>query len=164
MKETGMVRRLDDLGRLVIPKEIRKMYKMKEGDSIEIYIKEGSVCIRKFDELSEFFEQIEKICDILQTKYDNTIFFTSDEYLHKNQLHIEEKVLEKALVHRSTFFDTCKIYIDKDVVYAGYICPVVHHGNYYGSFIQVFDTTNCSEKELETMDLFAQLLANQQHE
>jgi len=32
MKETGMVRRLDDLGRLVIPKEIRRMYKMKEGD------------------------------------------------------------------------------------------------------------------------------------
>ena len=43
MKETGIVRKLDDLGRLVIPKEIRKMYKMKEGDSIEIYLHNDAI-------------------------------------------------------------------------------------------------------------------------
>ena len=50
MKETGIVRKLDDLGRLVIPKEIRKMYRMKEGDSIEIYTMNNTICIRKFDD------------------------------------------------------------------------------------------------------------------
>ena len=37
MKSTGIVRRLDDLGRLVIPKEMRRQYRLKEGDSIEFF-------------------------------------------------------------------------------------------------------------------------------
>ena len=40
MKATGIVRRLDDLGRLFIPKEIRKIYKLKDGDSIELFVNE----------------------------------------------------------------------------------------------------------------------------
>ena len=45
MKATGIVRRLDDLGRLVIPKEIRKIYKLKEGDSIEFFVNEDSAIL-----------------------------------------------------------------------------------------------------------------------
>lgn len=37
MKATGIIRRIDDLGRVVIPKEIRKRFKIKEGDALEIY-------------------------------------------------------------------------------------------------------------------------------
>ena len=47
MKATGIVRRLDDLGRLVIPKEIRRIYRLKEGDSIEFFVSEHSEIILK---------------------------------------------------------------------------------------------------------------------
>ena len=53
MKATGIVRRLDDLGRLVIPKEIRKQYRMKEGDSIEFFIDNDRIVIQKFDVMSK---------------------------------------------------------------------------------------------------------------
>ena len=52
MKATGIVRRLDDLGRLVIPKEIRKQYHLKEGDSIEFYIENEKIILEKYDVLS----------------------------------------------------------------------------------------------------------------
>ncbi|MEG0290135.1 MAG: AbrB/MazE/SpoVT family DNA-binding domain-containing protein, partial [Erysipelotrichaceae bacterium] len=58
MKSTGIVRRLDDLGRLVIPKEIRKQFRLKEGDSIEFYIDQDKIIIQKFDLLSRYEEEI----------------------------------------------------------------------------------------------------------
>ena len=58
LKATGVVRRIDDLGRVVIPKEIRKTLRIKEGDPLEIFTdKEGEVILKKYSpigELSEF--------------------------------------------------------------------------------------------------------------
>ena len=58
MKATGVVRRIDDLGRIVIPKEIRKTLRIKEGDPLEIFTdKEGEIILKKYSpigELSEF--------------------------------------------------------------------------------------------------------------
>ena len=49
MKATGVVRRIDDLGRIVIPKEIRKTLRIKEGDPLEIFTdKEGEVILKKY--------------------------------------------------------------------------------------------------------------------
>lgn len=163
MKETGMIRRLDDLGRLVIPKEIRKKYKMNEGDSIEIYLKDDNICIRKYDMTSPFFEQIYFMCQILNKNYRGNIFFTSDEYLKKMQIAIEEKICEKAKVHRSVFFENLKIYKEDEKRYNGYICPVSADGNYYGSFVFVFDDYLYTEDELRMIQMFRELLVCQQH-
>lgn len=58
MKATGVVRRIDDLGRIVIPKEIRKVLRIKEGDPLEVFTdREGQVILKKYSpigELSEF--------------------------------------------------------------------------------------------------------------
>jgi len=58
LKATGVVRRIDDLGRIVIPKEIRRTLRIKEGDPLEIFTdKEGEVILKKYSpigELSEF--------------------------------------------------------------------------------------------------------------
>ena len=48
MKATGVVRRIDDLGRVVIPKEIRKTLRIKEGDPLEIFTdSEGGIILKK---------------------------------------------------------------------------------------------------------------------
>lgn len=49
MKETGIVRRIDDLGRVVIPKEIRRNFGIREGDPLEIFVENGCICLRKYD-------------------------------------------------------------------------------------------------------------------
>ena len=49
MKQAGIVRRIDDLGRVVIPKEIRRRLKIREGDPLEVYTEnEGEVILRKY--------------------------------------------------------------------------------------------------------------------
>ena len=53
MKATGIVRRIDDLGRVVIPKEIRRSMKIKEGEPLEIFTtSDGCVCFKKYDVVS----------------------------------------------------------------------------------------------------------------
>ena len=54
MKATGIVRRIDDLGRVVIPKEIRRVMRIREGDPLEIYTEnDGSVVFRKYSPIGE---------------------------------------------------------------------------------------------------------------
>ena len=52
MKATGILRRIDELGRVVIPKEIRKTMKMREGEELEIYTTDEEVVLKKYSELS----------------------------------------------------------------------------------------------------------------
>ena len=54
MKSTGVIRRIDDLGRIVIPKEIRKNLKIREGDTLEFYISGSEIILKKFSLISEF--------------------------------------------------------------------------------------------------------------
>ena len=65
MKATGIIRRIDDLGRVVIPKEIRRAMKIKEGDPLEIYTESnGTVCFRKYSPMDEIdLDTIKIICD-----------------------------------------------------------------------------------------------------
>lgn len=86
MKATGIVRRLDDLGRLVIPKEIRKQYRLKEGDSIEFFIDNDRIVIQKHDIMSNHMEEINIMCETLHAMYQNTVWFIQDEWLNKNKL------------------------------------------------------------------------------
>lgn len=50
MKETGIIRHLDDLGRVVIPRELRTRYKLEEGTPIEIFTKGNEIILRKFNQ------------------------------------------------------------------------------------------------------------------
>ena len=53
MKATGIIRRVDDLGRIVIPREIRRILGIKESDLLELFVDGENVVIRKFKEESE---------------------------------------------------------------------------------------------------------------
>lgn len=65
MKATGIVRRIDDLGRVVIPKEIRRSCMIREGDPLEIYIEDidgmPAVCFRKYE--TSFLNSLTRIAD-----------------------------------------------------------------------------------------------------
>ena len=64
MKATGIVRRVDDLGRIVIPKEIRRTLRIREGDPLEIYTeKDGGVIFRKYSPMGEMQSFATQICE-----------------------------------------------------------------------------------------------------
>lgn len=67
MKATGIVRRVDDLGRVVIPKEIRRVLRIKEGDPLEIFTdREGSVIFRKYSPMADITDFAEQLCGAIK--------------------------------------------------------------------------------------------------
>ncbi len=66
MKATGIVRRIDDLGRVVIPKEIRRTLRIREGDPLEIYTDtQGGVVFRKYSPMGELASVAGKCAEVL---------------------------------------------------------------------------------------------------
>lgn len=66
MKATGIVRRIDDLGRVVIPKEIRRTLRIREGDPLEIFVdREGEVILKKYSPIGELGEFAKEYADSL---------------------------------------------------------------------------------------------------
>lgn len=71
MKATGIVRRIDDLGRVVIPKEIRRTLHIRDGDPLEIYTqKDGEVIFKKYSPIGELSDFADQICDSLYKNGD----------------------------------------------------------------------------------------------
>ena len=67
MKATGIVRRIDDLGRVVIPKEIRRTMRIREGDPLEIYTtRDGEVIFKKYSLIGGLEEFAAQFCDTQQ--------------------------------------------------------------------------------------------------
>ena len=68
MKETGTVRRVDDLGRVVIPKEIRRKLGIREGDPLETFLHEDCICFKKYttDKLEKVYDAFKDLVDFAE--------------------------------------------------------------------------------------------------
>ncbi len=72
MKATGIVRKLDELGRLVLPKELRKTLQIQSGDPVEIYVEEDRVILRKYQPVCIFCGSAEDLTDFGDKKVCKT--------------------------------------------------------------------------------------------
>lgn len=80
MKATGVVRRIDDLGRIVIPKEIRKTLRIKEGDSLEIYIdEEEHIVLNKFSVMAKIEDFAQKFTDAIYSFLKKNIMIANND-------------------------------------------------------------------------------------
>ena len=71
MKATGIIRRIDDLGRVVIPKEIRREMRIREGDPLEIFVdkNEGLVCFQKYDIEKNYLTELKRLSDSIEEHF-----------------------------------------------------------------------------------------------
>jgi len=108
LKATGIVRRIDDLGRVVIPKEIRRTLRIREGDPLEIFVdREGEVILKKYSPIGELGEFAKEYADSLNESTghiaciadrDRIIAVSGapkKEFLEKTNGPAVEKVMEK---------------------------------------------------------------------
>jgi len=82
MRATGVVRRIDDLGRVVLPKEIRKTYRIKEGDSLEIFTdRDGQIILRKYSLIGEMPDFAREYVESLAQVSGRIVLITDQEHV-----------------------------------------------------------------------------------
>ncbi len=107
MKATGIVRRIDDLGRVVVPKELRRTLKIREGDPLEIFVnQDGEVILKKYSPIGELGNFAQEYADSLHESMNliaciadrDTIIAVSGapkkEFLNKTLSPVVEKIME----------------------------------------------------------------------
>ena len=81
MKATGITRRIDDLGRVVIPKEIRRTLRIREGDPLEIFTdREGGIILKKYSTMEDLSDFAGKYADALSTQNNSEIPATTAQF------------------------------------------------------------------------------------
>ena len=97
MKTTGVVRRIDELGRIVIPKEIRKNLRINEGENIEIYVDEDNVVLKKFSVLNKINEYADKIVDSVNFFIKKNIIITDNDKVIAASGKLKNEFLDKQI-------------------------------------------------------------------
>ena len=87
MRETGIIRRIDDLGRVVIPREIRKQFLIKEGDRLEIFVNKDKIILKKYDVSIGMKELVRRLDDeFSDVKGDMETEIANNTYKHISAL------------------------------------------------------------------------------
>ena len=155
MKATGIVRRIDDLGRVVIPKEIRRTMRIREGDPLEIYTdREGEVIFKKYSPIGElasfaaqYVDTLNKICAMSVVVTDRDIVISSagvskKEYNEKKLSEDYEAIMEGRSLysHKESKLILC----DGASGYVKYAMPIISEGDVIGSVACITSEENVS--------------------
>lgn len=177
MKATGIVRRIDDLGRVVIPKEIRRTLRIREGDPLEIYTDtEGGVIFKKYSPVGELSQFAATYSDVL-SRISNfpTIICDRDhvvavagmskkEYLERRITPSLEDVMESRQSYIFNANDTSVVLpiegIDKK---AAVVFPIIVAGDVTGAVIMLQEGANTvpSDTEVKLTQTAAEFLGKQ---
>lgn len=179
MKATGIVRRIDDLGRVVIPKEIRRTMRIREGDPLEIYTdRDGEVILKKYSpigELNEFAscyaESASSIlgCVVLVTDTDQVIAVSGGskkDFLEKKISEtVEDAITGKVSKILPESGDSVSVTADGTEAdyHSQIIAPIVTQGDAIGSVIMLEKEKDktLGKTELSVAEIGAGFLARQ---
>jgi AbrB family transcriptional regulator (stage V sporulation protein T) len=177
MKATGIVRRIDDLGRVVIPKEIRRTLRIREGDPLEIFTdRDGGVILKKYSPIEELTNFSKEYCESLQQVIGHVVLiadkdaFVSVSGAPKKD-YVERKVsgeLEKIMDGRKTVLlnkgSVIPLHNDDDE--ASYtsqvIAPIIAEGDQIGTVIILSkEDVELGEVETKLVETAAAFLGKQ---
>jgi len=184
MKATGIVRRIDDLGRVVIPKEIRRTLRIREGDPLEIFVdREGEVILKKYSPIGELGEFAKEYADSLHEAMghiaciadrDQVIAIAGGpkkEYLNKSVGTVLEKIMEERKAVMINDLQTHPYFKNSEGEEVGIeykftaevIAPIIAEGDPIGAVIIGSKEPNVkmSELELKLAETAASFLAKQ---
>lgn len=169
MKATGIVRRIDYLGRLVIPKEVRKTLHIREGDSLEILVDhEGELILKKYSQIGELGDFAKGFADSLHEASGHIACITDRDQIIAVSGGSKKELLnkpigatvEKALNRRKATLITQPAPRSYSTVFAGeegcrytaeVIAPIIAEGDAIGAVIIASKEPNIKFGDLELM-------------
>lgn len=160
MKATGIVRRIDDLGRVVVPKEIRRILRIREGDPLEIYTGNGGeVILKKYSPISELGQFAGEYADTASSILNSIVIVSDTDHVVaasgvKKSDYLDRKIdseLDKIIQSKTSVRDNTKT-----------VVPILVHGDAIGS-VMIMPKSNASLSDIEfkAAEIGASFLAKQ---
>ena len=160
MKATGIVRRIDDLGRVVVPKEIRRVLRIREGDPLEIYTgTSGEVILKKYSPINELSQFADEYAESVSKVLGATIIVSDTDQVisawgaNKKEF-ADKKVdseLDRIIQSKTSIHDDLKT-----------VVPILVHGDPIGSvMILPKQNSNLTDIEFKAAEIGASFLAKQ---
>ena len=179
MKATGIVRRIDDLGRVVIPKEIRRVMRIKESDPLEIFTDhEGTIILKKYSPIGEmgdfakqYAESISQVSGHISLIADRDQFVAASGSNTKNIVgkniskKLEEKMNSRETINASRYDKNFITVLENEPeeYQSEVIIPIITQGDVLGAVILLSTRAddNMSEVELKLAQSAADFLGKQ---
>lgn len=151
MKVTGIVRRIDDLGRVIIPKEIRRSLRIREGDPLEIYVEDGAIIYKKYHPISSIASSAGKFAQALDALSTHSVLITDldsvvavsgvskREYIEQTISNELESVIENRRQYTYNPDNVVRPTFDAYCRPASVVCPIIANGDIYGSVVLLAD-------------------------
>ena len=179
MKATGIVRRIDDLGRVVIPKEIRRTMRIREGDPLEIYTDaDGEVIFKKYSPMGELGPYTKQYAEVLhRTTGQPAVICDRDRIIAAAGISKKETVdkrisaaLEARMEERSPFIEDktqppLPVCDDSDLR-AAVMFPIIGGGDVMGAVLLLAsqDAAPVTQTEIKLMQVASGFLGKQMEE
>ena len=147
MKTTGIIRRIDDLGRIVIPKELRKTLRIKNGDSLEIFVENEDVILKKYSPMESIEDAAFKYVDSFNKVIRHNVIVTDKDKVIAASGSLKKRYLgkkiseftERGIERRDYFVERQKkifSFVDGIEDYGYYsFCSIINEGDALGSVI-----------------------------
>lgn len=164
MKDTGVIRKIDELGRIVIPKEIRKNLNIRNGEDVQIYVEEDRIVLKKYQKILSISENAQKYIDQFSKFLNSEIIITDREHVIASSVEsylseeLDFKVLSLINDRRQEKGYGLKIggnIINKNY----YIHPVIVDADAIGSII-LMNSNVIEEKEKLVCEILNTLLSS----
>lgn len=175
MKATGIVRRIDDLGRVVIPKEIRRTLRIREGDPLEIFVdRDGEVILKKYSPISELGDFAKEYAEAIYDSLGNPVIIcdrdmvitvaggSKKEYLNKNISEMVEKVMEDRTSVLNIQPGEVELVDGHEEMISSYTAaPIIANGDPIGAVIIFSKEGTLGDVEHKTVETASGFLARQ---
>ncbi len=150
MKQTGVTRKIDELGRIVIPKEIRKNLGIRDGEALEIFTSEDSIILKKYFEVRKYEDLSSKLCELIKNIYNVDLVITDREKVitSSNKDIVENTKLNTKFLelidNREMFISKELLTINLGIDISGYftVIPIIASSDSLGLVIIISDKIN----------------------
>lgn len=168
MKSTGVIRRIDELGRIVLPKEIRRNLGIREGESLEIFVEEDKIILKKHSKIKDYKEIILNIANLVTSVYDvNLIITDRDKIIYSNTFanyenaNLDSKLIGLIQNRESVLKSELQTYKFNEENKCGYyfIWPIISSTDCLGLIILFSDKT-IDEENKNLLKFVANLIVN----
>lgn len=177
MKETGIVRRIDELGRVVIPKEIRKTLRIKEGDPLEIFTERDELLLKKYSPVQSmggfaesFAESVSEVTECVCAVFDTDVILCVaggkyKEWIGKNISDEAERAIRERkslVVNQADGGKVIPLMRGEAMEFSGEILvPVVSEGDLLGGIALLSREREVSSQDVRLVQVGANFLSRQ---